>query len=385
MPHQEETPKSERDLRRILNDLRDDYCDGHTVRLEAAIAEANRRSRDDPPPIDRKKLTEFLDEPSRRTRVKFSLMELEAIAKYLALHRFRLGDLFEQRSLLASLAERQKVTCLLGAQEHTQRDRKRLAVGAWDVRGLHVFLVSLGRLAMPVQVDLQEVLWSNKKRVTENNFRNEGWHGCLVDDGPSIVCIGSPKVNHATELILARMLGKKPFRTPTGEPDPDGVYFIWPPNEHALPSAFGLPPSAIRKTDPKLADQVERGMASALYFKGTLYPAQSFGESNPTYGVIAAQRRKGGATWLCVAGLSGPSTFAAAMRVEEVSSPIPGALPGAPSVPLVIGVWEQSGHSTHSIDPREVREHGLLDTQGEEMRAVVPPAALPGALPPGRR
>jgi hypothetical protein len=364
MSRHEEQTTCEAHLRRVLTDLRDKHCDGFTTRLVAEIADANGRNADGPP-VDRKKLADLLDEPGRRIPVRFSLAELEAIGRFLARHGRRLGDLFDQRSILESLGEPPgKVTCLLGAQEHTLNDRTRLAVGAWDTRSLHVLLSAMGRLPAHVQVDLQEVLWSNKKRPTEEQFQKEDWYRCLAEGGPSVVCIGSPKVNHATELVLAKILGTVPFRRPTGKPNPRGVYFIWPPEEHPLPSAFSLPASAIREMNPELADladTIEHGKASALLFKGKLYPTHPFGEQNPTYGLIAAQRRSGGATWVCIAGLSGPSSYAAALRAVTAPHPMPPALPGRPSEALVIGVMAKGKHDERPVDPRVVTDHAWLE------------------------
>src|SRR5207302_2843655 len=92
-----------------------------------------------------------------------------------------------------------------------------------------------------------------KGKLTENTFRDEPWFKLLAGkDAPSLICIGSPRANHAAEILFAAMYGVSPFKSGHNEALP--FRFYW--KDEAKPSSFTL-------KQQEVVMQNKRGVCSA--------------------------------------------------------------------------------------------------------------------------
>jgi hypothetical protein len=301
---------------------------GSYDRLAREIGNANHNKRK----VDRRKLRRIAEGDS----VTMTLDELEAIDAYLIREGRGLAAVFGQPSIIKSLVEEGRVTFLLGSRAYEKR--RTIELSGWDFRSMGTLMRSSYRATLAVRTAVEEVLlWSGKDNLNAETyhdlFEGEPWMSLLEDtDGPSLVCIGSPRACHSTELVLAKMLEVTPFQRPDSSTlDRLPFFFVWPQAQcDELPSAFALPETALPNSGQESVSQDSR--TPGLYCYKSLHRIDRTDRTdkvtNSTYGVIAAQRRRTGQVWLVVTGLNGPGTLATAGAVDSITTAIPQGEPG---------------------------------------------------------
>jgi hypothetical protein len=268
--------------------------------LRAAIAEANPTERGVP---DRRKLARLIDgTPEELQRINLTGRELQALDHFFA-QRGGLAELMSPASLLHSLAEQRRVTFLLGSPYVQGADR----LSRWDVRSVVEVLRGIDQLAPGVHVDIEDISVGPRPNLDE--LRRQKWFkDAHADDGPSIVCIGSPRACHASEILLAEMFGTTAF-------SPGG------PIKGRLPVGFGWTSELSMNTPPSAfalsPEEQGRARVKMVIDNREFEPTEDRSE-NAAYGVIFAKRRKGNQVWAVCAGHSGPGTYAAASLLRAL-------------------------------------------------------------------
>jgi hypothetical protein len=276
--------------------------------------------------VDRRKLARIVEEDPN---VPLSPLELVALDRYL--ERFNEGlaqkPLLERPSILETLVEAGEVTFLLGARAR----RNRVDISNWDVQAMAEILRGTAGFRR-THFDIREVLLLGDRSQVENAYlkprrRMKGtWLELLAEDGPSLVCCGSPRSCHAAEVLLAKMFGEDAFVSSVGLHPRMPFHFVWVGGEESkIPCRFEIVAEDLASSHASLTEQVLEGKARVLMVGDEPYLAQQPGEtgSHTSYGIVAAQRRPGGQIWMVIAGLTGAATHAAARVVRKIHSNLP--------------------------------------------------------------
>jgi len=271
--------------------------------------------------------------------------------------------LLERRGILHSLASPKKtVMFLLGAKPRPRA--KRCDLSPWDTR-------STARLARDFTVinpgiphDIADVILDPHR--DETTLVGEPWLDLLADPKISPVAIGSPRACLASELMLARMFSIAPFGTADLAKDLRAklpFHFIWSPRDgRNFRSRFALPARQVPSGSGLSVPAILANRASAFRCGENYYEVPVEGKEWTSYGVIAAQRRSNGQVWLVISGLTGPATYAAAMKVNDIADTLPWAAGGNGPVLWVAveaKVREVRRRRTHG-DDREVVASKLM-------------------------
>ena len=273
--------------------------------------------------VDRRKLKKLAEDPENSV---LSMRELRALDAFFSPLGEGLGDkpIFEKQRILESMSEVGEVTFMLGS---TPRQDQRNDLSRWDARSMACLLHDLGRCGAPLRYEINDVLRTSPVNVRKLN--SQDWHQVIhKEDGPSLISIGSPRACQATEIILAEMFNVAPFEKPTMHTERLPFHFVWSPDvANNFASSFTISGEDLKSLDLRLAKEVMSNTAWAFKLgseKPFRYPRKSQEWPN-MYGVIVAQRRKGGQVWLVVAGISGPTTHAAAQMVKSITHALPRA------------------------------------------------------------
>lgn len=343
-----------------------EYATSHSYRwLENAIEAANPN--DEKWRIDDDKLKRIVTRSDGN--VSLTLNEITALDRFFA----QLGEgsnkkgLFE-RSILEPVSHFGKVCFILGASP--DRDEVTNVVRRWDSQAMAEIVAALTHERERIRVEVRDVLRNAADQDT--SVGGQPWYKHLFypqDDSPSLISIGSPLANPASEWMLAKMFSLKPFqKTFTELP----FHFVWPPRVNApYPSSFAMDVrmlESMSRNDAKKVVEDERGLlrVRANMRDGKVYetfhPSTRLQQSGKAPAIIVAQQRRNGQILIMVAGVSGPGTLAAARYLataETYSLPEP---EGAHDGNLWIGVVESdvSRHSHHNGDDVEIGETKLL-------------------------
>jgi hypothetical protein len=282
--------------------------------LARAIYEANGEK--EHLKVDRRKLSKIVE----GTPVSLSFNELQALNTYFALKGEQsLKEVFDKPTLIRSLATTAQLVFLIGAKP--QQASKTVALSRWDVRSMIGVIRDVHRISTAVVLDIQDVLLRTPAKGGKRSFVGSEVKALLRDPkGHSVVCIGSPRACHASELMLAKMFDVKPFQTADSSAAQRlPFHFVWSDDQYGeLPSSFALKASEV------IEDSVTRGDWKSVAIKTTdpeqVYAVDRSKSHWRNYGVIAAQRRQRNQLWIVVAGLSGPSTLAAAYTLVSLSA-----------------------------------------------------------------
>ena len=316
---------------RIAKVLEDHLHEKHTyVALARAISAANHLHEDEKDALDRRKLKKIVDGDQD---LVLSIDELRALDRYLEPlgEGLAYNSFFLRSNILQPIADADRpVKFLIGSRPV---ERSRLNLDHWDVNALAEIQRGVGNFASNVRFDIRDVLLHGDVKNARRSVTSGQWTELLADDGDSLVCLGSSRATHATELLLARMFDVPPFEDSPQTKARLPFHFVWPPNlDHLFPSAFRYTPEELAAFDPQAARLVHAQTASALEMGGSVYldrlKQRLTGES---YGVCVAQRRPGGQIWLVLAGVTGPATFAAARLAHRLALPLHPTGPGEPS------------------------------------------------------
>ena len=313
-------------LAEVVNRARD-QC-GSFERLSQEIHTANlpiNEGKIDPKKrtIDRRKLKRISD----CDNVSISLDELQALDTYLTRQGKGLAAILEKPSIIKSLVEKGRATFLLGSRP--REERRTIELSRWDLRTVGEVLRAIYRVTPAVRINVEDVFLRNREdnlnaTTYRGLFHDETWLSLLEDgDGPSLICIGSPRACHATELVLASMFSTEPFqRSDASCSTRLPFYFVWSQEQYdEVPSSFALNETAL----PNHADNrvIADWNTLALQFNNTLHPVYREGRTSNTYGIICAQRRRTGQVWVVMIGLNGPGTLASARLIDSVTTALP--------------------------------------------------------------
>lgn len=278
------------------------------------------------PPLTRRQLPKICAGKDLPLKVA----QIEAIDHYLQIRwGVSLSQLWSGRSVVQELVAARTIAFVLGSQP--DQNARRIDLSRWDIRAMRDVLNQLYAIGQPLQILFEDVIYRGARTevlCSGNVPQNESWfHLTGQESGPAIVCLGSPKANHCSEVLLARMLRVRPFEPwPAGQRRPFG--FIWPhgdPRGDEIKSCVKIDPVTDVKEIRDLggmsrsllrALQNEQSRTLAVVFDGQVYPVRRTGHTWDSYAILAA-RRVGKRTHVCVAGLTGPATLGGARLLRQ--------------------------------------------------------------------
>jgi hypothetical protein len=294
---------------------------GNFNRLESLIKDANAKA-SMPGSIAARTLRKLVENPKG---VSLTWSNFVALENFLVTRGKSLQNLpiFETRGVLDSLIENPRISFLVAAKPRIEE--RRIDLSHWDVLCVTELVSHIYRLNAHPEHDIVHV--PLRKPPNPHLMAEEEWHKRLEEPGRAIVCIGSPRVNLATELVLARMFGIDAFVPPQGQL---GNFrrmpfcFVWTPSmTKDAASAFSISWESINVQDPPLAKAIKDEQAVAFLVNDKIHPVVLPNPPWKMFGAIVAQRRKNGQIWLVVCGTSGPATYAAAQLVKQIEAALP--------------------------------------------------------------
>ncbi len=272
------------------------------VKLEEEIEEASGIK------VDRRKLKKIVIGEN----VSMSVQDFAAVDAYLA----RFGEsltakpLFEAPRILPGMIEQGSVLFVLGSFPGSEEMRADLSL--WDLRALIAVKEGINDRRPDTQVNIRDVeIRSDPTDADAKRLRSE----LIGKSRPSVCCFGSNRASWASDLLLSEMFG-----VPAGGlPDRSlPFHFVWSRDlKNQIPSAFSLPPSALRDIDPSLEREVSREESRGFLVGDKAYISESERKKGRDYGVIVAQRRATGQALVVLAGLSAPMTLATARAAVD--------------------------------------------------------------------
>lgn len=354
----EAPPRAEFSLASAVDKRREE--EGGWVALARAIDAANRR------PDEEERRKRFALEPRRLRAIvaahdslTLSLRELRALDRYLEPYGQGLATrpLFLRPNLIEALAREKNVTFLLGSR--AMREWYRVDFSHWDVLAMAEIQRRVNALAPEVRFDIKEVRFEPERLRLPGAAEEGEWVQQLRPEGPSIVCLASSAANPATEAILCRFFGERPYQPePLEHRRKLPFHFVWS-KRHPIRSSFQLDPADIARKAPDEADQLGREDTSGIvYGNEVLVDKLTAQRSGRSLGLCAAQRQSNGRIWLVLAGVTGQATYAAACLTGEINVELP---PGAAS-PVYHGLIEAqvAPAPEGSKDPPQVESQSIL-------------------------
>lgn len=306
-------------LRRVLKAHKDAL--GSEVALVKAIEQASGSIGK----LERRKLRAILGSDGKRLDVTLRLSELQVLHAYLlAGGHGGFGSVLTGPTLLRSVADRRKVAFIIPSKQ--LRGQGTTAIIHWDLRAMIEALRALERIDPTINIVIEDVLLREPAdAVLEGSVSDDSWLDLLTgEDSPSLICIGSPRANHAAELLLAKMYGVLPF-SPTSRSTLLPFRFFW--QAESRPSSFTVTEDELKPHRDKLKKFLSGGRCSALLVRCEDMVEQCLvvdrdkkSRQWKTYGIIAAQRREHGQLWVVAAGLEGPASLGAAKELASLES-----------------------------------------------------------------
>jgi hypothetical protein len=268
---------------------------------------------------------------------------------------------FVMPGIYEALVATPKVVFTLGAKPRTAERRN--DISHWDALSLAELLTRCSKQDLEHEFDIRYGLWHDT--VNPKHITTESWYGILEEDQSSVVSIGSPLVSLSSEVMLARMMGVAPFISSGSQFRTQmPFFFAWRWKAAGkFQSAFGLSPQELQSFDPKIAAEVRRNRASAFVLDRTAHSVAAKGKSWIMHGIIAAQRRAAGNVWLVVSGLAGPATYAAALKVKDITEELPWSM-GNPSKVLWVPVRVHVETRENTRQGGDIREIGSAEFEG---------------------
>jgi hypothetical protein len=309
--------------------------------------------------IDRRKLkrlTEGVD-------VSIRLKELVALDAYFG----RLGEglsekpLFDRPGILEALGRSGEVLIFYATYPHDQLERTDII--HWDIESVAEVIRDINRYGSAVHLEIEKVM-NLPPGQRKSRAELERWRRHLLDDGPSLVSIGSPRACHASEYMLAEMFGTVSYVNPAGDNKGLPFQFAWPPHGRRKRSSFTIGGRDLRRLAPEFADKIrdKNGKAEVLKIGNEILGVDTSKPGWNSYGIIAAQRRRTGKIWLVLAGLSGPLTLATANALRLVMGNMPDQEQPGQHSPVLWCIVEARIERNPALpgDGREIIDHRLL-------------------------
>jgi hypothetical protein len=327
------------------------------ARLASEITNAHTRATQKQPSsrefVDRRKLQAI----SEGRRFVLSLEELEALDSYL--EPLGLGisthPILRKPSVIETLADRGRIVFLIGSRSHSHGWNLSL----WDVNAMAEIQHAVSRRRPGVTFEIRAV--HLKRRTAEARAAAKKLDPLFVDDGPSIVCLGSPRANLASEVMFSRLFDAKPFLSSWGREPALPFHFVRPRDQNIYRSCIEIDATDVHELSHADAPALERGDKWALRVGDKLHLADPKGTEPQmtTRGVLMAQRQSRGQVWMVLAGLSGPGTLGAAEAVCDVDARLSPRRAGKPSLVVwapVVADARSGGEESPELDRRELME-----------------------------
>jgi hypothetical protein len=268
---------------------------------------------------------------------------------------------FVMPGIYEALVATPKVIFMLGAKPRTEERRN--DISHWDALSLAELLPRCSKQDLKHEFDIRYGLWHAP--VNPKQIATESWYSVLQEDQSSVVSVGSPLGCLSSEVMLAKMMGVAPFVGPRFNlANQVPFFFAWRWEAAGkFESAFGLSPRELQSVDSKIANEVRRNRASAFVLDGTAHCVAAKGKSWIMHGIIAAQRRASGNVWLVVSGLAGPATYAAALKVKDITEELPWAM-GEVSKVLWVPIRVEVKVREDTSLGGDIREIGPVEFEG---------------------
>jgi hypothetical protein len=275
--------------------------------------------------IERRKLRAILGSDRKRSDssdISLRFSELQVLHAYLLSRGIGgFGSLLTRPTLLRSVADRRKVAFLVPSKQLALE--RTTAVIHWDLRAMIAILRELERIDPGINIIVEDVLLQEKPVTLFNNSSgDQTWRNLLTgEDAPSLICIGSPRANHAAEILLAKMYNIPPF-SPSEATRSLPFRFFW--QTENKPSSFAVTENELIAHRQKLEKFIAWGKCSAVVVRSDrdeeclVIDRDETSQSWKTHGIIAAQRQENGQLWVVVAGLEGPASLGAAKEVASL-------------------------------------------------------------------
>jgi len=295
---------------RLIRDL----ADAHSyLWIQERIKEANPP--DDIWLVDDEKLQDLV---TKGGSVRLTINQFVALDRFFS--QFGEGihekGLFE-RSILEPTANAGSVRFLLGSSE----DQGELwnVVRRWDSQAMAEILQEVTQINVRVKIEIADVIRNGADKRPDYPPQES-----FKSSGASLIAIGSPLANPASEVLLAEMLTVQPFQRSGEVQPPLPFHFIWPSiAAPSYPSTFSVAAQGdvlrrlrayfkhlrpdhgvLRVNQPEPTKHGYRPLEK-------FYESVRLKESGKAPGVIVAQQRATGQVFMVVAGVSGPGTYAA--------------------------------------------------------------------------
>jgi hypothetical protein len=233
------------------------------------------------------------------------------------------NPIFDRPEVLQLLTDVDRATLVVASRPREHHDD----VSNWDVEALATIQRVADRITPGCRFDIRNVQRCKTMAEVRKTLKSPLLEELLRDDGPAVVCIGSPRASDVAEAMLARMFGLVPFRSAPATAPKLPFHFIWSDSDgHDVPSCVALDLEAAQKIDPRLAREIGKHRSWAFHLRNQLLPARFpvRGKApTTTYGVVVVQRQRNGRPWFVIAGLSGAGTLAAAQATSKIVSHLP--------------------------------------------------------------
>ena len=352
-------------LEQILRSYRDEFPS------EEKFAEEIEKAADHDGHMTRKKLRLLLGKDAEGRKLKsrdpaeisLSLSEIRALHAFLvSKDHGGFGALLEGRTLLGSVAAYGRLTFIIPSKPLSGSN----AVILWDLLALVEILTALRKFGRNIDIEI-DVIPSTKGMNRDELFSHieeKKWES----QPRSLICIGSPRANFASEFLLSQMYNCEPFSATIEHELP--FRFYWKETS-PLMSSFAASSHDLRERIPDWASVKNEALLSALLVRrGTTWEGYSMAHAGmqawTTYGIVAAQRRDTGQIWIVAAGLEGPASLAAAKELARLNPPpvVPaigkfGAKVGHPATYQYLIEWKAEKKARTRFkdqDPRELAE-----------------------------
>ena len=297
-----------------------------------------------------------------------TLPDLEAIDNFLRPFGQSLADLplLDADTITRALVELEEVVFFMASRHVNDRE----FVSVWDIRVYSAIAERIRQRWPKTRVILRE---EQGCQLVEKAHPQPDWSSLIADAEASYCCLGAPLAFGLAEHMLALMFNVPPFKPLPKAGHRLPFHFIWypPPGEalenasvpsHFVLSADDLTDLSRTPAEKELAEAVRQRRAQAFLLEGQIYPVRLDQAQWKDYGVIVAQRRKKGQLWVVVAGLSGPSTLAAAKLLDAIRLDLPESGVGDVSPPIyaVVESAVRTSPRKASGERRELLDQKLL-------------------------
>jgi hypothetical protein len=352
-----------KNLQRVLKSRKRELGDNETA-LVNEICDAAKGVGD----ITRSKVRAILGSDGQRDDVNLFSSEIQVLHAYL-LSRGKggFGQLLEGPTLLRSVADNGRVAFLLPSKS---RDKSRSVVH-WDLHAMIEVFENLKLIDPKIEYSIYDVVMPEAKplvqqKLSPQSIKNERWYAeVLAKADHSVVCIGSPRANLASEWMLAKMYDVKPL-SPNDDDESLPFRFFWKP-QFVVNSSFDVHQRDIQKHISDWPRFEKRERLSAMLLRQVVTGKKCFLIDRlpktpqwDSWGIVAAQRREQGQIWVCVLGLEGASTQAAALALTKIEKTVPPIVDGKASrvMQYFVSCEVKKGNGDDLLheDPRELKK-----------------------------